>query len=161
MSIAWFIAKYKRTVGRLVPGRYCVMDDYTSLIFGDGGNWVESEILGNRAVVKVRANTSTLTTIAADPLIVRLPLSLLDDPLSSLTANQRTAIRNQILDMGYTAAEVNNAFPNIANATLGQVLRFAATRKLQPRYDAPTDTIICDGDVEGCTSIDLVDAMVQ
>ena len=62
MALAWFICPYKRGPGPDVI-RYPAMDDFTSLIRGDGGDWAETEILGNAALVKVRASSGTLTTI--------------------------------------------------------------------------------------------------
>ena len=161
MAIAWFVAAYKRRAGVRIA-RYCAMDDYTVLIRGDGGMWSESEILGNRAIVKVKANSpSTFTTIASDPDIRRIPLDLLDDPLSSLTAGQRTAIRNEVLDCGYTVGEINAAVPDFSVVTLREVLQFMATRRLKPRYVSASDTIVVDGEVQACKSIDTLHAEVR
>jgi hypothetical protein len=136
------------------------MDDYSALIFADGGHWSESEVLGNRAIVKVKAEPGTLSTIASDPSIVKVPLQLLDDKLSSLTANQRTALRNQLLDMGYTADEVTARFPNIAKNTLGDILRFAASRRKKCRYDPQADAIVLDGPDQPCKPIDLLESEI-
>ena len=161
MPIGWFIAPYKRrpTTGP-VPTRYCAMDDFTSQIVADGGAWSESEVLGDCAIVKVRASSQTLSDIASAQGVTRIPLQILDDPLSSLTNAQRNAIRNRILAMGYTTAEINAALPNLANVTLGQVLRFAATRRLRPRYDRASDTIVLDGQVETPRPVADLDAAV-
>lgn len=163
--MAWFIAPYKRgTAYPGIPGsirRYCIVRDLAVQIQADGGRWHAVEVLGNRAVVKVvGASVATLNAIAALPGVVRVPKDLLNDPLSTLSGAQRTAIRNQVLDAGYTTAEVNARFPNLANNTLGDVLRFLATRRLKPRYDQPTDTIVCDGDVQACGSIDALNEEV-
>ena len=161
MAVGWFIAPYARVLeNRPHPSRYCVMDDYTAQIRTDGGAWAETEVLGDRAIVKVRASDATLTTIAADVRIRRIPLNALDNPLSSLTVNQRTAIRNELLDAGYTVAEVNARFPNLANNTLREALTFLATRRRKPRYDSGTDAIILDGAVQSCRSVESVDASV-
>lgn len=136
------------------------MDDFTAQVLADGGAWTEAEVLGDCAIVKVRASAATLTAIAGAQGIQRIPLTRLDDPLSSLTNAQRNAIRNRIIAMGYTTAELNAAFPNLAQATLGQVLRFAASRRLRPRYDQATDTIVCDGQQDPVRSVDSVDAEV-
>ena len=127
--------------------RYCAMRDFDSLIVADGGRWDEVEIPGNRAIVKVVASQATLSTINAAPGFVRVPKDRLDDPLSTLSAAQRTAIKNQILNAGYTLSEVNTAFPDLSVVTIGDVLRFMASRRLQPRYDIATNTIICDGPI--------------
>lgn len=160
MPIGWFIAPYKRRTDATRPTRYCAMDDFTAQITSDGGAWTESEVLGDCAVVKVDASATTLQTIAGTSGFQRIPLQRLDDPLSSLTNAQRNAIRNRVIAMGYTQAEINAALPNLANVTLGQVLRFIATRRLKPRYDSATDTIVLDGEIQTPRSIDSVDAEV-
>jgi len=163
--MAWFIAPYKRDAPYPgLPGsvrRYCSVRDVAAQIEADGGVWQAVEILGDRAVVKVRASAATYAAIAALPGVVRVPKDLLDDALSTLSAGQRTAIRNQVLDAGYTTAEVNARFPNLANNTVGDVLRFLATRRRKPRYDAGTDTIVFDGVVQACGSIDALNAEVR
>lgn len=160
MPIGWFIVPYKRRSDPNKVIRYCAMDDLSAQIASDGGKWAETEVLGDCAVVKVDASSATLTTISGTSGFQRIPLQRLDDPLSSLTNAQRTAIRNRILAMGYTSAEINAAIPNLANVTLGQVLRFIATRRLKPRYDAGTDSIILDGDAQQVRPIESVDAAV-
>ncbi len=160
MPIAWFICPFKRHPRTDKIARYCAMDDFTSLIEADGGRWTETEVLGDRAIVKVNASASTLSTIAGTATFRRIPLSLLNDPLSSLSGAQQTAIRNEVLDAGYTLAEVNAVFPNIASATLGQVLRFLATRRLKPRFDSGTNTIVLDGTIQPCRPVDNVDGEV-
>ncbi len=89
-----------------------------------------------------------------------MPLAQIDDSLSTLTAGQRSAIVTILTDAGYTVGEVTARFPNIAQATLRDVLRFLASRRRKPRYDADTDTIIVDGDVQACESIDALDLTV-
>jgi len=164
MALAWFIAPYGRR--DLRPGdigRYCKMDDFTALIRADGGNWKETEVLGDCALVKVRASAATLATINAAPGMLRIPNHVsLTDTLGDLTAAQRTAILNRLLAMGYTQAEIDAALPaNWAVVTLGQVLRFAATRRLRPRYDAGTDAIVLDGPTQPVTPVESVDSAVQ
>lgn len=73
MATAFFIAPYKRDLSFPGPARYCAMDDFTPLIRTDGGDWAEAEIVGNRAIVKVRASDATLNTIASEPTFARLP----------------------------------------------------------------------------------------
>lgn len=160
MAIGWFICGYARDVSAPSPTRYCAMDTFTTMIRADGGDWREAEYLGNRAIVKVRASAGTLTTIAGTTGFRRIPLTLLDDPLSSLTAGQRSAIRNEILDAGYTNAEINAALPDLSTVTLRQVLQFITSRRLKPRYDSGTDTIICDGIVQPCTQPETIDGVI-
>jgi hypothetical protein len=160
-DVAWFIAPYVRiTIGNL-PGvhRGCAVRQFHDQIKADGGKWRAAEVLGNKCLVKVSASAATLQTIAAS--YTRIPASRLDDPLSTLTNAQRTAIRQVILDAGYTVAEVNARFPNLANNTLGDALRFLASRRLTPRYDQSTDTIILDGAVQSTINIDTLDGVVR
>ncbi|MBN9393104.1 MAG: hypothetical protein J0I20_34040 [Chloroflexi bacterium] len=161
MPNVWLIAKNKRLPSARRPTVYCPVYDYIDLIRADGGACAESEVLGGYFLVKVRASVSTLQTIAADPLIIYVPLSKLDDPVSSLTANQRTVLRNVLLSMGYSTAELLAALPNIAQATLGQVLRFANNRRQDTTYDEATDTVNYNGPVQACVPVDLIDALVQ
>lgn len=160
MPVAWFLCPYKRHPRTDKVARYCAMNDFTAQIEADGGRWSETEILGDRAIVKVNASSATLTTIAGTATFRRIPLSALDDPLSSLSTAQQTAIRNEVLDAGYSVAEVNAAFPNIANNTLRQVLRFLASRRLRPRFDSGTNTIILDGAIQSCKAVEIVDLEV-
>jgi hypothetical protein len=160
MAIGWFICSYRRRLPAALPTRYCAMDDFTAQIRTDLGHWSETEILGDRAIVKVRAAITTLQTIAGTVGIRQLSLSLLNDPISSLSPAQRVALRGEALDAGYSAAEVNARFPDISIATLGEVLRFMASRRLKPRYDAATDTIVLDGVEQPCHSVDQIDAEV-
>jgi len=160
MAIAWFICPYKRR-GTAIA-RYCAMNDFKAQFDAEGGLWQEREILGNRAVVKVRCSASLITTLNAEPTFKRLPGNQLNDPLSSLTNQQKTALRNELLDQGYTNAEITGRFGSDLGAfTLGDVLRFMATRRKKARYDQPTDAIILDGVDVPCEPIDSLDAGVQ
>jgi hypothetical protein len=164
MPVGWFIAPYKRrdpSPGEI--GRYCAMDDFTAQIVADGGAWAETEILGNAALVKVRAAAGTLTTIAAGSGFLRIPNHFdLNDTLGDLTAGQRNAILNELQTLGYSPAEITAALPaNWATVTLGQLLRFAAGRRLRPRYDSGTDTIICDGPPQPVLPVDQIAALVN
>jgi len=157
MPIGWFICPYKERLPRqFIPVRYCAMDDFTQQILTDGGRWSETEILGDRAIVKVRASLATLDMIAAAPTFRRIPRDALDDSLSALTQEQRNAIKNEILDAGYTPIEVNTQFPDLAIVRFGDVLRFMATRRLKPRR-AADGSIAIDGGVQACKSINDID----
>lgn len=163
MAVAWFICPYKRrNPGQTPAQRYCAMDDFTTQIAADGGSWAETEVLGDVALVKVRANAATLTTINAASGFMRIPNHFdLSDTLGDLTAAQRTAILNKLLAMGYTQAEIDAALPaDWTSVTLGQVLRFAARRRKKPRYDAGTDSIVLDGEDQPVRPVADVDAAV-
>lgn len=160
MPVAWFFAPYQKRPGR--PIRECAMNDFTAQITADGGAWSESEVLGDQAIVKVNAATATIQAIAADARFDRIPaaLRLLNDPLSSLSAAQRTAIRNKILSLGYTQAEIDQRLPDLSVVTLGDVLRFVCRRRKKARYDEATDTIVLDGPEQVCRTPESVDAAV-
>lgn len=165
MATGWFICRYIRPlIGPYTSdprGRACAMDRYTAMIRADGGDWRETEVRGNRTLVKVRAAAGTLTTIAADPDIIRIPVALLDDPLLSLSAGQRAVLLDELQGMGYTLGEIQAALgSDLATITLGQLLRFAATRRLAARFDAATQAIVCDGAVLPCDSIDALHRQV-
>ena len=156
MAIAWFVCPYKHGDGhRIGSRRYCAMNDFTPLIRGEGGRWAETEILGDRAIVKVRASVTLLTTIADTAGFRRLPKNRLNDPLADLPQNVKKKLRDEVLDAGYTIAQFNDRFPNgLGSATLRDLLRFLATRRLKPRYDAATQTVILDGPVQVVRPVD-------
>ena len=160
MAIGWFLVPYK--IDSNDPGlRYCAMDDFTTQIHADGGGWSEAECLGNHAVVKVSAFTPTLDTIASEPGFIRVPMALLDNTLSELTQAQRTAIRNKVEALGYSATEIQEKLGvNLANVTLKQVLRFVLTRRLKPRWDGASGEIIIDGPIQVCKTIEKLDSEV-
>jgi hypothetical protein len=163
MAIAWIICPYKRrNPGQVPPVRYAAIDDFTALIRADGGDWDETEILGDHALVKVRADPATLATINAAAGFVRFPNHFdLDDTLGDLTVGQRNALKAKALELGYTQAEIDAALPaNWGAVTLRQVLRFLAGRRLKPRYDSGTDSIVVDGPVQPVKPVDLVAARV-
>jgi len=160
MAIGLYVVPYARRSVAGRPTRYCQMDDFTAQILADGGIWLCVEILGNVAIVKVRASASTLTTLAAQ--FDRIPISRLKDSLASLTAGQRTALRDKALALGYTLIEFQAALgTDLTNITLRQYLRFLATRRIKPRYNQPTDEIMLDGPIQGCGSVDLLDTDVR
>ncbi len=161
MPVGWYIVPYKRDTSTGAPGpaRYCQMDDYTVDIQGFGGRWAETEVLGNRAIVKVRARAVVLTALNA--LFTRLPKNLLDDSLSDLTTAAKQKIKDELQDMGYPVAEILTHLPgDLGGYTLRDVLVFATRRRLKPRYDSGTDTIILDGIEQACRPIASVDAEV-
>lgn len=158
MAVAWFVAPYARRDARGRPGRYCSMDDHTSAIRADGGAWAEAEILGGRAVVKVRAAEGTLDTVAATEDVVRLPDVGLDDPIP---AADQDALLDLLLDLGYTASQIEAKIGDPALWTLRDWLTMAASRRYEPRYDQATDRIVCDGKLAQCRPIVDVDAAVQ
>lgn len=157
---------YKRRVGEQVPTRYCAVDDLTQQIVADGGTWDETEILGDAALVKVRASAATLTLVGNLAGVFTIPQRFIDlqDSLASMTAGERNQITNAVLSLGYTQAELDAAMGNTLalwrTHVLDDLLQMAATRRLRPRYDQPTDTIVCDGIVQPVKLVSLVAAKV-
>lgn len=160
--MAWFFVPYKRRdIRPSRPGRYCAANDLSAAIAADGGAWAEAEILGQFAIVKVRASEPVLSQLAALPSVRRIPVAALDDSLASLTNAQRTNLRDFAISLGYTLAEFNTAFPGgIATVTLRELLRFMAQRRRLVRYDQPTDTLIDDGPVQPVRAFEDMDAVV-
>jgi hypothetical protein len=118
------------------------MDDFTSQINADGGKWSETEVLGNRAIVKVNASLTTLEAIASEPDFKRIPKDRLDDSLSDLPNSVKKALSKGLEDMGYSIEEIKAKFGNdLGSYTLRDLLRFMASRRLKPRYNQTTDII--------------------
>lgn len=67
--IAWLLVPYVHRLDVLRPWRYCAMDEHTAELQAEGGDWAESEINGDRAVVRVRAHSRTI-----DALRLKFPL---------------------------------------------------------------------------------------
>lgn len=159
----FFLIPYERhdTLSGL-PARRIAMTEYLAAINADGGAFREAECLGNQAIVKVRASAATLALMAADARYTRIPAGAMDDPVSGLTAGQQNAIQQTLLNAGYTASELNAAFPGGFNGpyTIRDVLRFLLTRRLESRHDVASDTIILDGPVQACETPESVDAAV-
>lgn len=157
MPIAWYIIPYVRIpppTGLLAARAVALVVDRPDL-----KTWREVEVLGNRAIVKVNASASVLSQL--DAAYKRIPKDRLDDTLSDLPAGVRNALRDEILDMGYTLQEINARFPGgVGNFTLRDVLRFMASRRRKPRYDAVTDAIVLDGEDVAGDDIDALDRVV-
>jgi hypothetical protein len=162
MPIAWYLCPYNaRTTRRTNDSRYCAMQDFDAQIVADGGAWVETEVLGNHALVKVRAASSTLTTINAAAGFTRLPKDALNMPLSDLANPQKAALRDKALALGYTMDEITARFGNDLGAyTLGDVARFIATRRITARYDAALQNFVFDGAQVTPRSVDEVDGTI-
>ena len=142
--IGWFICQYRQDAIRKrllkIP-----MNDFNAQIRADGGMWDSIEIPNGRVLVKVRASAATLSAIAGTAGFSRVPLERLDDSLSALTAQQRTAIRGELSDAGFTNQEINSAIPNLASATVRDVFSLLSSRRITRRYDPVTETHFFDG----------------
>jgi len=141
------------------------MDDFTPQIIADGGDWSETEVLGvgmGQALVKIRMQTSELlVSIVGTSGFRRLPKDNLADRLLGISPQQLDAIQSLLLKAGYEQVEIDDTMSlDWSNKTLGDMLTFWATRRLEPRYDVPTDAIICDGPPLPCKSINTVDSEI-
>jgi hypothetical protein len=161
MPVGWFLVPYKRRPDVFRVVRYVAIDDLTPAIIADGGVWSEVEVLGQHAIVKVRAASGTLQDVANLAGVQRIPVARLDDSLSSLTNQQKTAIRNKVTSLGYSIAELQDRFPNdLGSYTLRELLLFIASRRRKVRYDVQADAIIEDGDVQPVRPLDDADSDV-
>jgi hypothetical protein len=161
-DVSWWLAPYVRAdeFGRHI--RACKIVQYWPQIQADGGTFREVEVLGNHCLVKVRSSAATIQLLADDADFRRLPKDALSMPLSDLNNQQKTRLRNVVLSLGYTTQELQERFPNdLSTYTLGDVARFIASRRLKPRYDQATDTIIVDGPVQPTGSVDAIEEAVK
>lgn len=172
--IGWYLIPY--VVGFRADGspyRYVAIDALTTQIWNDNGYavndgtqgpfWAESEVLGNVAVVKVRASAATHAEIAALPGAFQFPGVNLTDPLTPLTAQQSLAITSKLESLGYTAQEIFSHLPHVLNTyELGALLAVVALRRLQPSgWDPVGQQFVLDGPVQPVVPITALDAAVQ
>lgn len=150
MIIAWYLCPYRKALnpggaaGGFAPYyRYCAMCDYNSQIFPFGGLWSETEVLGNYAIVKVKAPDTLIPSLDAE--FYRLPVDNLDDFVDIISAADKTKLINFIKGLGYGNAEVNSGLGNLNGKTLRNVLKFVSQRRLAPRWDNATQEFVCDG----------------
>lgn len=128
MNIAWYIVPYKLNMTDIFmgnPSRYVAINDDLKTIAGEPDHWREIETIGNRALVKVKASDAVLATL--NNKYLRLPKDKIDDSLSSLSNNAITKIKEELLDMGYTIAQIKAKFGNAVNLkafTLRDVFNF-------------------------------------
>jgi len=158
---SWYIVPYKlRPENPEQPElqRYCAMDDYSQqIIYIDSGKWSEVEILGDRAIVKVLAEETTLLTL--DSIFKRLPKDLLGESLSDLSTGVKNALKDEMLDQGYTIQEIKDSLGNdLGASTLRDVLKFMATKRIPPRND--NGTIIFDRTPIPCEDVELIDVRI-
>jgi hypothetical protein len=141
------------------PARYPAIDDYTPVIYKASGQWAETEVGGNRCIVKVRTTADILAIL--DTEYTRLPKDSLADSLADLSPAANDTLQQELENMGYVPSEITAALGNdLAANTLGEVLRFAATRRRLARWDPKTDEIVLDGTIKPCRSVDDVDIEV-
>jgi hypothetical protein len=158
MANGWFVTIYERKVDPNDPNLIVRAPRISNLfaqqihldksIRPEGGELRFLEGLGHSCVARVRfVAPALLTTIGQDSEIDRIPGAILDDPLSSLTGPQKTRIQQRLLQFGYPIEEIQTRFSSgdLANYTLGDVLRFVLRRRRKVRFDQGTQTIVDDG----------------
>lgn len=154
--IAWYIVQYEtiEEVGfkyrRVAMCRFREIDN----------QWSESEVLGDRAIVKVNAPENVLNEL--DKVFFRLPKDDLGSSLYGLTPAERKKLKDELLDMGYSDSEIRAELgDNLSKKTLKEYLDFATTRRLKPRYDKTSNSIVLDGPIQACKSIEMLDREIK
>jgi len=143
MPLGWFITPYKRRDlildGFLIrPGRYCAMDDFSEQIFAEGGTWEEIEVLGDSAVVKVRASNALLSTIDAAPNFIAIPRRWVDltSSFANMTNGERNQINNKLQSLGYTTQEITAVMGSNLTSwrarTLDDLLGLLCSKRFKP-----------------------------
>ena len=164
--IGWYIVPYEIDTSESAPGyplrnsRRIAMCRYNQQIWAAGGKWHGIEVLGNRAIVKIRAPQAVLN--ALDGVFKRFPKDKFDDSLIDLPVAVKAALKNELLDMGYSLAEIKQRFGNdLGQYTLKDVLLFIARRRLIPRYDKNADETVFDSGTRNCQPLQQVEDRIQ
>lgn len=153
MTIGAFLIPYTHVNYRGIL-RQIFDDTQWASLEAEGAKVEYFEVLGDNAIVFVNARNAVLNTINALPGVFQLPTRSLGTTLSDLTANQKTALRNKVQALGYTAQEIQDRFGNdIGQYTFREVLRFLLTRRRLPRYDDVLQDVVLDGDVLDLTNV--------
>lgn len=152
--IKWYVIPYVRKTNAPRPSRYVAINTYSTQIKSYDGKWQEIEVLGDRALVKVRAPQVVHTQL--DAIYKQFPTTNLDDTIPS---ENRESFKNELLDMGYTLEEIQEDF-NDGAPTLRDWVKVATKRRRKPRYDSQLDEIIVDGDIVACEPIGNLDMAV-
>lgn len=147
MAVAWFLVPYRVDLGDGNVGdarRYPATDDFRDQL--DAVATVE--ILGGYALAKVRGPIVALQALNAEPGVVHIPKAALDDSLADLTNAQKVAIRDRLLALGYTSAQLQAALGgDIGSRTLRELLRFAASRWRRPvTLDPATGDVVYEAE---------------
>src|SRR3990172_3616816 len=135
MSVGWFVSPYnqKALTGYRARFRYCAMQDFDAAIRSDNGDWCEGEILGNSAIVKVRASLVTLSDIASTGGFSRLPGTDLNERLTALTTVQERQLQDLAGSLGYSGVEIDRSLgTDVRGKTLREYLTFLSTRRVRP-----------------------------
>lgn len=153
MPTGWFAAPFVTHPTRQ-RARRSLFHEYEATVQADKGQWAETEILGNYALVKVQGSQGLLTFLRADSRLVALPTLTLDDTLNTLPRVRFQALLEWLYGLGYTTRETQKAIgTDPARITFQHFLRFCTTRRLAPRWDETQQRIVLDGDPQPCRSI--------
>lgn len=159
----WWLCRYVKSVGEFNKPfvRVSAFELYYHDLVRDGAKWRYEEIAGNRALVRAEMSDALAQTIAMDVNCLPLPLNRLDQTLGELSPQARSTLQDLAVEMGYSLTEIRNRLGNnLANVTLGQLLRFLASRRIKPRYNADKTDVVFDGPVIPLRS-SLVDELEQ
>jgi hypothetical protein len=78
-----------------------------------------------------------------------------------VAGEQQGVLIGKAISLGYSIQELQTHFPNdLGTYTLRDMLNFILTRRLDPRWDPVTQTIILDGTTRSCKSADQLDREV-
>lgn len=165
MPVGWYIVPLRKDeayTGPLLASQDLAIVDHEAAIIASGGAFAWVRILGQRAIVKVRASAGVLTTL--NGVYKRFPKNAFNDSLADLSNAVKIGLRDEALDQGYTMQEITDRFgTDLGQYTLAQVMRFMASRKRMTRYDSGTGAIVEDGDIVIIEpdAIDKLEAAVQ
>jgi hypothetical protein len=164
LSTQWYFVQFRQYEIRPgVIGRQSIMVDFDDQITADNGRRSqEAECLGNYGVIKVLADTTTHQAITAAAGTVRIPLAHLNDTLDTLTLAQRQNLRSFLNTLGYTNAEIQAQFgagTDLSGYTVGDVLRFALTRRNSARLDV-NNNVVLNGPQIPTLPVEAIDAQV-
>ncbi len=116
----------------------------------------EIEVAGDHALVYV-PNDADAEILRQQTGALALPKMGLADTLGELTPQERGALRDVLVALGYTTAEIRNRLrtTDLSTARLGELLEFARTRRKTPRLDLETGVIVLDGPNRVCNPLPL------
>lgn len=163
MPVAWYIVPYVRDpsppTGPWFPGLTLALNVDTPEL---AGMWDAIEAGAGYAIVKIKAEDKTLETLNA--LYKRLPSDNLKGSLENVPRDQKDDLRQTLLDMKYSAEEIDAQFPRgFDGHTLEEVVKFMASKRRLPRYDEAKDEHVFDGQefVEDAKRVDDLDGKLN
>jgi hypothetical protein len=151
MSDGWFLVPYHLwAVRRGRPVVAVALQELSPRIYGEGGFWRETQVLGGHAIVVVgRASDETLGLVESTPGVVPFPRVPLDARIGdATTAADRRALADVVRGLGYTRAELLELLGDdatVARRRLLEVLAAIARRRRTYTYDARSGAVSWDG----------------